>query len=151
MKGERAESARRVRALRRQRGWSQEDLAKHAKIHKNTVSNLESGHSDCRMSTLYKVAETFQVDVRDLLMPLRRDASAWIARLEQDLRRAWVEIDELKQLPLSPGARERVERSEHHIRRGLEDLQQVKLRVGRRSEEEQAEAGAEAEEEAEED
>jgi len=126
----RPELGRRIRALRLQRGWNQEELAKRAKLHKNTVFKLESGQSDCLTSTLYKVAEGFKVDVRDLLMPLRRDAPAWVAQVEEDLRRASVRIEKLKRMPLTPEAREQLGQLERRIRQGQEDLQELRLRLG---------------------
>lgn len=134
MRGARSELARRVKALRRQHDWSQEQLAKAAKLHRNTIANVESGREDCLVGTVYDLAEAFQVDVRDLLMPLRRDAPAWLARVETHIRRALSEIEELKQIALPRAARERVESLESRLHKGLEGVQQVKLRLGRTGE-----------------
>lgn len=38
----------RVRRLRKDRGWRQIDLAEHAEIHENYVSDLEAGRKEIR-------------------------------------------------------------------------------------------------------
>ncbi|GEM_PF-4067708 len=137
MRGVRPELARRVKALRRQHDWSQERLAKEAKLHRNTISNVESGREDCLLSTVYDLAEAFKVDVRDLLMPLRRDASAWVTRVEFEIRRALTEVEELQRLTLPLEARKRIERVGTRLRKGLEGVQQIGLRLGRADEKEE--------------
>jgi len=106
-------------------------LAKEAKLHRNTIANVESGREDCLLSTVYDLAKALRVDVRDLLMPLRRDAPAWLDRVEAHVRRALSEIEELKEMALPLEARERIERIGTRLRKGLDGVQQVKLRLGR--------------------
>lgn len=130
MKGASLEVARRVKGLRRQRDWSQEELAKRAKLHKNTVFHVESGRGDCLLSTVYRMAEAFEVDVRDLLMPLRRDTATWVAYVEKHALQALAAVEALKPMALSPEASALVEELESRLRRGLDGLQQVKLRLG---------------------
>jgi transcriptional regulator with XRE-family HTH domain len=57
-----------VRRLRKDRGWTQDELAKRAGgINKETINRIEGG-SDVRLNTLLKVAEALQV-VPERLFP----------------------------------------------------------------------------------
>jgi transcriptional regulator with XRE-family HTH domain len=59
----------RVRALRKAKRWSQEELADRAKVSQGTLSRIENGHVDMRMDTLTFVAMALGVPVHDLLLP----------------------------------------------------------------------------------
>ncbi len=41
-----------LRAARKRAGWSQSELAQHSGVHLNTVSQVERGSADPRLSTL---------------------------------------------------------------------------------------------------
>ena len=57
----------RLRELRRKRGWRQIDLAEHAGIHENYVSDLESGRKEICLRTLQTVASAFGLKVTELV------------------------------------------------------------------------------------
>ena len=57
----------RVRQLRTDRGWRQIDLAEHAGIHENYVSDLEAGRKEICLRTLQTVAAAFELKIVDLL------------------------------------------------------------------------------------
>lgn len=59
---------RKVKTLRDARKWSQEDLASVAGVHRNTVSNIETGH-DVMLSNLDAIAGALGVDVSTLTAP----------------------------------------------------------------------------------
>lgn len=56
-----------IRKLRRERDWTQADLAERIGIDKRNISRYESGHAEPRKSTLLKLAEVLEVDVPQLL------------------------------------------------------------------------------------
>ena len=56
-----------LREWRRQKGWSQKDLARESKVGPDTISGIESGRHEARPSTLRKLASALDVEVADLL------------------------------------------------------------------------------------
>jgi DNA-binding XRE family transcriptional regulator len=54
---------RSLKALRAEKGWTQERAAKEARIDRNTYSAIESGARKPHVSTAKKVADAFGVDV----------------------------------------------------------------------------------------
>lgn len=54
--------------LRKQKGISQEDFAELSGKMINTVSNIERGLTDPRISTLYSFANTLNISIQDLLI-----------------------------------------------------------------------------------
>jgi transcriptional regulator with XRE-family HTH domain len=60
----------RVRQLRTDRGWRQIDLAEHAGIHENYVSDLETGRKEICLRTLKTLASAFDLKTADLLRDL---------------------------------------------------------------------------------
>ena len=59
----------RIAALRKERGLSQEEFADAAGKMINTISNLERGRTDPKITTLLALANTLNVSVQDLLEP----------------------------------------------------------------------------------
>ena len=55
-----------LRALRQQRGWSQEALAERANLHRTYVSSVELGQRNISLDNIHAVADALGVDVRDL-------------------------------------------------------------------------------------
>jgi transcriptional regulator with XRE-family HTH domain len=68
---------RRVRALRLARGWSQEELARRATIHRVYLGDLERGVRNPSLRHLVAIAAVLGVTIRELLPP---DESADDAR-----------------------------------------------------------------------
>jgi transcriptional regulator with XRE-family HTH domain len=56
-----------VRALRRERGWLQQELADRAGVNMQTVSNVETGRHDPELPTLRKIAKALGVGLGELL------------------------------------------------------------------------------------
>jgi XRE family transcriptional regulator, regulator of sulfur utilization len=57
----------RVRELRLRRGWSQEDLADRAKLHRNAVSLIERGDRSSTLETIEKLCKAFLLQPADLM------------------------------------------------------------------------------------
>ena len=57
---------RRVRALRLRRKWSQEDLAHESGLARSFTGAIERGEKDLRLTTLVKLANTFDIPVGKL-------------------------------------------------------------------------------------
>jgi len=62
--------AKRIKALRASRRWSQLDLAKRAGVSQKTVSNLEDEEShSCQLDKLEMIANAFGIAVWELIKP----------------------------------------------------------------------------------
>lgn len=59
--------AARLKALRRQRGWSQVALAVHAGMTANHVAYLELGRGEPSMTTLRRLSRAFGLTLSELL------------------------------------------------------------------------------------
>jgi DNA-binding Xre family transcriptional regulator len=66
-----AVAGRRVRQLRKARGWSAQKLAEMSGIAQPNIIRLERGRHEPRTSTLARVAEALEVDLQELLRPER--------------------------------------------------------------------------------
>lgn len=55
-----------MRALRIERGWSQEILAERAELHVTYVSGIERGRRNVSVDILYRVASAFELELREL-------------------------------------------------------------------------------------
>jgi transcriptional regulator with XRE-family HTH domain len=62
---------KRVRALREQRGISQEALADLAEIHRNYISQIEGGKRNLSFFNLVKIARALKVSPAKLIEPIR--------------------------------------------------------------------------------
>lgn len=60
---------RHIRRLRRDRDWTQDELAERAGLDPRVIRFVESGERDVGISTLWMLAEGFGVDVVDLIPP----------------------------------------------------------------------------------
>jgi transcriptional regulator with XRE-family HTH domain len=58
---------KRIRELRKARGWRQLDLAEQSGINENYVSDLELGNKEICLLTLKAVARAFDMKIVDLL------------------------------------------------------------------------------------
>lgn len=58
--------ARRIKALRRSKRWSQEQLAERASIQRSYVADLEGGYRNPSVRTLVKVANAMGVSLAAL-------------------------------------------------------------------------------------
>jgi transcriptional regulator with XRE-family HTH domain len=57
----------RIRELRGERGWSQEEFADRCRIHRSHMGEIERGEVDASISTLRKVAKGFGMTVSEFL------------------------------------------------------------------------------------
>lgn len=63
---------KRIRELRRERGWRQLDLAEQAGISENYVSDLEQGKKEVCLQTLERLAEALEVRISELMRTIGR-------------------------------------------------------------------------------
>ena len=56
-----------IAKLRKAKGWSQQDLGVRAGLHGITVSEIERGATDPKLSSLEAIARALGVEVADLL------------------------------------------------------------------------------------
>ena len=59
--------ATRVKALRRESGWSQEELAYRAGVHRTFVSQIERATKVSSIVTVEKIARAFEIKIGTLL------------------------------------------------------------------------------------
>jgi transcriptional regulator with XRE-family HTH domain len=56
----------RIKFLRQQRKWSQEDLAFYANVNKNYLSDLENGRRNPSLEILERIAIAFSISLEEL-------------------------------------------------------------------------------------
>lgn len=61
---------KRIRDLRRKRGWRQIDLAVHAELSKTHICDLETGKREIGLDALKRIAEALDQTMSELLMGL---------------------------------------------------------------------------------
>lgn len=61
--------ARNLKALRAQRGWSQEDLALESELHRTFVAHVERGVRNISLDNIEKLAIALDVPAHRLLLP----------------------------------------------------------------------------------
>ena len=65
----------RIRILRKERGWSQEELGEKADLHHTYVGAVERGEKNASIDTLDKIAEALGVEMIDLFTLARKQQS----------------------------------------------------------------------------
>jgi transcriptional regulator with XRE-family HTH domain len=63
---------KKIRDLRRQRGWRQIDLAAHAELSKTHICELETGKREVGLQTLERLAEALELKISDLMKAIER-------------------------------------------------------------------------------
>lgn len=58
--------ARRVKELRAERGWSQDDLAAVSELHRAYIGTIERCEKSVTLDTVEKIAKAFKVSVKEL-------------------------------------------------------------------------------------
>jgi transcriptional regulator with XRE-family HTH domain len=56
----------RVRALRSEKGWSQEDFAFECGLHRTYIGAVERGERNVSLENIKKIADTFKIDIAEL-------------------------------------------------------------------------------------
>jgi len=86
--------ANRLKQLRQERGWSQEQLARKADIHQKQISSYERGKTLPSTAVLIRFAETFDVSL-DYLAFDTEGKSTPLDVSDRELIRRFEEIDKL--------------------------------------------------------
>jgi XRE family aerobic/anaerobic benzoate catabolism transcriptional regulator len=63
---------KKIRDLRRARGWRQIDLAAHAELSKTHVCELETGKREVGLNTLERIADALEVQASEMLKAIGR-------------------------------------------------------------------------------
>ena len=56
----------RIRYLRKEKGWSQEDLTLEANVNKNYICDLENGRRNPSLDILERIASALQITLSEL-------------------------------------------------------------------------------------
>lgn len=57
---------KRVRTLRDEKGWSQEELAERIGVHRTYLGGIERGHRNVALKNIDKIAKAFELRLSDL-------------------------------------------------------------------------------------
>jgi len=57
----------RIKQLRNEKGWSQEDLAEKLKVDRTFITYIESGRTRIQMIDVERVAKIFELSIEELL------------------------------------------------------------------------------------
>lgn len=57
-----------LRALRAERGWSQQDLAQQLEVSRQSVNAIETGRYDPSLPLAFKIAELFDCAIEDIFV-----------------------------------------------------------------------------------
>ena len=67
----------RLRLLRAERSWSQQDLAERLEVSRQSVNAIETGRYDPSLPLAFRIAELFDLTIEDVFVsPSRRSSSA---------------------------------------------------------------------------
>lgn len=65
----------RLRVLRAERAWSQQDLAERLEVSRQSVNAIETGRYDPSLPLAFKIADLFDMAIEDIFTnPSREDA-----------------------------------------------------------------------------
>ena len=59
--------------LRKQKGWSQEELGNNLDVSRQTISKWESGQSTPEMEKLVKISEIFEISLDELIIGIKNE------------------------------------------------------------------------------
>lgn len=63
---------KKIRGMRKLKGYSQEDFAAHAELGRTYYGRVERGEQNISIQNLIQIALTLQVEVQELLPPLKQ-------------------------------------------------------------------------------
>ena len=56
----------RLRVLRAERGWSQQDLAERLEVSRQSVNAIETGRYDPSLPLAFRIADLFELAIEDI-------------------------------------------------------------------------------------
>ena len=65
----------RLRSLRTERAWSQQDLAKRLEVSRQSVNAIETGKYDPSLPLAFRIAELFDRPIEDIFVSPSRHSS----------------------------------------------------------------------------
>jgi putative transcriptional regulator len=65
----------RLRSLRAQRAWSQQDLAKRLEVSRQSVNAIETGKYDPSLPLAFRIAELFDLAIEEVFVSPSRHSS----------------------------------------------------------------------------
>ena len=65
----------RLRLLRAERSWSQQDLADKLEVSRQSVNAIETGRYDPSLPLAFRIAELFALTIEDIFTPPSRHSS----------------------------------------------------------------------------
>lgn len=65
----------RLRVLRAERSWSQQDLAERLDVSRQSVNAIETGKYDPSLPLAFRIAELFGLPIEEIFVSPSRDAS----------------------------------------------------------------------------
>ncbi len=68
----------RLKVLRAERNWSQQDLAERLEVSRQSVNAIETGRYDPSLPLAFKIAEIFDLAIEEVFMSPSAQASAAI-------------------------------------------------------------------------
>jgi transcriptional regulator with XRE-family HTH domain len=74
---------KKIRALRKAKGFSQEDFAAAAELGRSYAGRVERGEQNISMQSLIQIALTLKVEVGEFFPPLRELKAPYRKRLEK--------------------------------------------------------------------
>ena len=65
----------RLKVLRAERGWSQQDLAEKLEVSRQSVNAIETGKYDPSLPLAFRIAELFELMIEDVFVSPARGSS----------------------------------------------------------------------------
>ena len=62
----------RMKILRRERGWSQSELATRVGVSRNSIISIENGRYDPSLPLAFELAAAFELNIEDIFQPERK-------------------------------------------------------------------------------
>ena len=70
--------------LRKQKGWSQEELGNNLDVSRQTISKWESGQSTPEMEKLVKISEIFEISLDELIIGIKNEVKDSVEENKDD-------------------------------------------------------------------
>lgn len=58
-----------MKSLRRERGWSQSDLAERVGVSRNSIISIENGRFDPSLPLAFELAAAFELTIEEIFQP----------------------------------------------------------------------------------